>query len=90
MIARAVPVLLAAALLWATTAPADDPDIPERYASVERVKAMLDDKKPLTFVDVRPREQYDELHIRGARSIPLRELPSRLAEVPRRDLVVLY
>ena len=37
-----------------------------------------------------PEEQYDTIHIRGASSIPLNELPTRLAEAPRRDIVVLY
>jgi rhodanese-related sulfurtransferase len=88
--ARLVPLLLAAALLWVSAAPADDPDVPEKYASVEQVKAMLDRKAPLTFIDVRPADQFAELHIRGARNIPLHDLPSRLADVPRGDLVVLY
>jgi rhodanese-related sulfurtransferase len=80
----------AAALFWVTAAPAGDPEVPEKYASVDEVKAMLDQKRAISFIDVRPKDQYDELHIRGARSIPVREMPSRLGEVPRRDLVVLY
>jgi rhodanese-related sulfurtransferase len=88
---RALSWLLAlTAVFWVTAAPADDPDVPEKYASVDEVKAMLDQKRPISFIDVRPKDQYDELHIRGAKSIPVREMPGRLAEVPRRDLVVLY
>jgi rhodanese-related sulfurtransferase len=54
------------------------------------VKALLDMKKRVTLIDVRVREQFDELHIQGARNIALRDLPRRLAEVPRQDFVVLY
>ncbi|HUG38335.1 MAG TPA: rhodanese-like domain-containing protein [Candidatus Limnocylindrales bacterium] len=71
-------------------APAGDAEVPEKYISVDEVKALLDMKKRVTFVDVRTREQFDELHIRGAKNIPLRELPRRLDEVPRHDFVVLY
>jgi rhodanese-related sulfurtransferase len=86
-----LPVGLAAILLTGVTAaPADDPEVPERYIKVDAVKARLDQKKPVVFIDVRPKEQYDATHIRGALSIPLRELPHRLAEVPRTDVLVLY
>ncbi len=64
--------------------------MPERYIKVDEVKALLDQKKRLTFIDVRPREQYDDLHIRGAVSIPLSQLRDRLAEVPKQASVVLY
>ena len=85
------PVALAVAVLaGVTVAPAGDPDVPEKYIKVDEVKTRLDQKTPLTFIDVRPREQYDQSHIRGAVSIPLRELPNRLAEVPRSRAVVLY
>jgi len=86
-----LPVGLAATLLAGVTAvPADDPEVPERYVKVDEVKARLDQNKPVVFIDVRPKEQYDATHIRSARGIPLRELPNRLAEVPRKDALVLY
>jgi rhodanese-related sulfurtransferase len=83
-------VVAATALQWATVAPAGDPEVPEKYISVDEVKALLDMKKRVTLIDVRVREQFDELHIQGARNIALRDLPRRLAEVPRQDFVVLY
>jgi len=86
-----LPIGLAATVLAGVTpAPADDPEVPERYIKVDEVKARLDQHKPVVIVDVRPKEQYDATHIRGARSIPLRELPQRLAEVPKTDVLVLY
>ena len=88
---RAVPIVLAAvALTWAGPAPADDPDVPERYMKVDEVKALVDLKQPVRFVDVRPRAQYDALHIAGALSIPLDEMPRRLDEISRQDFVVVY
>jgi rhodanese-related sulfurtransferase len=77
-------------LLVATVAPAGDPEVPEKYVSVDEAKAMLDAGKRIVFIDVREREQFDDLHILGARNIPLRELPRRLAEVSRQETVTLY
>jgi len=82
--------LAATALFWVSPAPADDPEVAEKFMSVDEVKAQLDQNKRVSFIDVRPKEQFDELHIRGAASIPLRDLPARLGEVSRHGLVVLY
>jgi rhodanese-related sulfurtransferase len=82
--------LVAVALFSVSPAPADDPEVPEKYMSVDEVNALLQQKKPVTFIDVRPKEQFDELHIRGARHIPVTELPSRLASLSKQDLLVLY
>jgi rhodanese-related sulfurtransferase len=78
------------ALLWVSAAPAGDPEVPEKYIKVDEVKALMDLRKRVVPIDVRVKEQFDELHIRGAINIPLRELAGRLAEVPRQDFVVLY
>jgi hypothetical protein len=81
--------LVAVALFWVSPAPADDPEVPEKYISVDEV-ALVQQKKPVTFIDVRPKDQFDELHIRGAKHIPLTELPRRLASVSKKDFLVLY
>jgi rhodanese-related sulfurtransferase len=83
-------LFVATALLWASAAPGGDPEVPEKYIKVDQVKAMQDAKKRVTIIDVRDKDQYDELHIKGARNVPLRELPTRLAEVPKQEPVVLY
>jgi rhodanese-related sulfurtransferase len=82
--------LVAIAVCWVSPAPADDPEVPETYVSVDKANALLEQKKPVTFIDVRPVEQFDELHIRGARSVPLTELPTRLASLSKQDFLVLY
>jgi rhodanese-related sulfurtransferase len=88
---RFVPVLLGAiALAWVSAAPADDPDVPERYMKVDEVKALLDLRQTVRFIDVRPREQYELLHIKGAVSIPLEEMRRRIGEISRQDLTVVY
>ena len=82
--------LVGLALLGVGAAPAGDPCAPERNLSVAEAKALVDLRKAVDFVDVRVREQFDERHIRGARNLPLRDLPRRLAEVSREDFVLLY
>jgi len=44
----------------------------------------------VTVIDVRPVEEYAAAHIPGAVSIPLEELPQRLAEVPAEQEIVAY
>ncbi|KAA1248286.1 metalloregulator ArsR/SmtB family transcription factor [Mycobacterium simiae] len=44
----------------------------------------------VTVIDVRPREEYEAGHIPGAISIPLDELPARLAELPADTDIVAY
>ncbi len=44
----------------------------------------------VTVLDVRPAEEYAAGHIPGAISIPLDELPARLAEVPADQEIVAY
>jgi rhodanese-related sulfurtransferase len=82
--------LVAVALFWVSPAPADDPEVPEKYISVDEVNALVQQKKPVTFIDVRPKDQFDELHIRGAKHIPLTDLSRRLASVSKKDFLVLY
>ena len=44
----------------------------------------------VTVIDVRPPEEYDAGHIKGARSVPLAELQKRLAELPPGREIVAY
>jgi 3-mercaptopyruvate sulfurtransferase SseA len=83
-------LLAATAMLWAAPAPADDPEVPEKYLSVDEAKALVDKRQPIVFIDVREKPQYDDLHITGAINIPLDSMRARLREIPRRGVLVLY
>ena len=83
-------VLLAAAMAWAAPAPAGNPEAPEKLISVDEAKALVDRRQRITFIDVREKAQYDDLHIKDAINIPLGVLPARLAEISRTDFIVLY
>jgi len=89
---RGLIVALAAlaTLGWGATAPADDPEVPEKYIKVAEAKALVDQNKRVSFIDVRPRDHYEQGHIKGAQNIPLGDLSRRLAEVPKQVPVVLY
>jgi len=83
-------LLLASAMAWAAPAPAGNPDVPEKLISVDEANALLDRRQRITFIDVREKAQYDDLHIKGAINIPLGVLPARLGEIPRTEFIVLY
>lgn len=57
----------------------------DRQALLERVR-----KGSVTVLDVRPREEYDAAHLRGAISVPLPELRRRLKKLPRNREIVAY
>jgi rhodanese-related sulfurtransferase/predicted transcriptional regulator len=44
----------------------------------------------LVLVDVRPEEEFEAGHIEGAVSIPVDELPDRLAELPENAEIIAY
>jgi rhodanese-related sulfurtransferase len=59
-----------------------------RISATEARQALADGKAVL--VDVRPKEAYDMSHAQGAISVPLSDLGSRLAELPKDKLVITY
>jgi rhodanese-related sulfurtransferase len=78
------------ASLLGAAAPGSPPDFPAVFITVDALKAAVDRGADVVIVDVRTRQEFDELHIAGARSIPLRSLPDRTTEIPRDRLVVFY
>jgi hypothetical protein len=82
--------LIAGAVLWGGVAPADDPEVPLAFISVDELKALMDKKLPVDLIDVRPLSEYVQRHIKDARSIPLWEVPERAFEIEKAGLVVFY
>jgi hypothetical protein len=86
----ALAFLAAAALLLGAAAPASPPDYPVAFITVDELKKVVDGGGPVVIIDVRTRPEYDERHITGARSMPLRSVPERSREIPKNQLVVFY
>lgn len=63
---------------WIDTIPAD------------RLKRLLDSGVKLFLVDLRSAKEFEQQRLPGARSIPSRELASRVGEIPKTVRVVLY
>ena len=63
----------------------DDVDAVGREELIARLT-----KGDVVLVDVRPAEEFEAGHIKGARSIPLDELEDRLAELPPDREIVAY
>ncbi|MBN2340724.1 MAG: ArsR family transcriptional regulator [Deltaproteobacteria bacterium] len=66
----------------------------EQRDSLELVKsdelALRMHRGEVTLLDVRPTDEFESGHIPGAISVPLAELESRLAELPRDQQIVAY
>ena len=67
-----------------------DPDITIEFITVEEVKQRLDAGEPQKIIDVRRLKLFDKTHLPGAVSIPLRDLETRIEEIPRDTPVVFY
>jgi rhodanese-related sulfurtransferase/DNA-binding HxlR family transcriptional regulator len=63
----------------------DDTEAVDRDELLRRAQAGT-----VTVLDVRPAEEYAAGHISGALSVPLAELPDRLAELPADTEIVAY
>ena len=86
----ALIVVAAVGLLVASAAPAAPPEYPVSFIKVEELKRSLDEGARADIIDVRHWEQYVESHIKGARSMPLRMVSERAAEISKTGLVVFY
>jgi len=87
---RALVPVTAAAVLLLGAAPAAPPDYPVSFIKVDELKAKLDAGTRADVIDVRHWPDYEELHIKGARSMPLRAIGERSKEISKTGLVVLY
>jgi 3-mercaptopyruvate sulfurtransferase SseA len=58
--------------------------------SPHELKAQLDAGKDVSVVDARTREEFEELHIAGAISMPSDEVEERYGELPRAEDIVFY
>ena len=82
--------LLATAIVLRGAAPAAPPDAPVTFIHVDELKAALDRGEKADIIDVRNWDAYVEMHIRGARSMPLRSVERRASEISKSGLVVFY
>ena len=87
---RSLGVLGAVSLLLLGAAPAAPPDAPVAFIGVDELKRRLDGGERADIIDVRTWQEYRELHIKGARSIPLRGVDEHAQEIPQSGLVVFY
>ena len=81
---------MAAAIVLIGAAPASPPDYPVNFIKVDELKAILDRGEKPDIVDVRNWDAYVEMHIKGARSMPLRSVERRAQELSKSGLVVFY
>jgi rhodanese-related sulfurtransferase len=84
-----VPLVVAVVLLI-SAAPAAQPDSPVTFIKVDELKAQLDRGVRADVIDVRHWPEYEDLHIKGARSMPLRIISERAKEISKTGLVVFY
>lgn len=83
----AVAAILATGLASAQTG---EPGL-ETARRIDIKKAVsLVQKHKAVYVDVRPKDAYEQGHIKGAMNIPLGELMGRLGELPKGKTIITY
>lgn len=80
-------VALSSARAAAQSGAQPPPQVPADRVTVEEFKTMLADKKPVLVLDVR--HEVDR-KIKGAMHIPLDQVESRHAELPRDREIITY
>ena len=81
----------AAGILLLGAAPAAIPEAPINFVKVEELKTLLGQGRKVDIIDVRHWDSYVEMHIKGARSMPLRVIEERAPkEISKTGLVVFY
>jgi Rhodanese-like domain len=83
-------VVLATAILLVGAAPAAPPDAPVNFIKADELKVLLDQGRRVDIIDVRHWDSYVEMHIKGARSMPVRMIESRGSEISKTGHVVFY
>ncbi len=83
-------VVVGAAVLLLGAAPAAPPESPVTFIKVDELKALLDRGTKADIIDVRHWDQYVQVHVKGARSMPLRAVLDRAHEISKTGLVVFY
>jgi len=87
---RVLATVVAGAILLVGAAPAAPPDHPVNFIKVDELMAALDGGAKADIIDVRNWDAYVEMHIKGARSMPLRAVEARAHEISKTGLVVFY
>ena len=83
-------LLVVVAIVLGTVGQAAPPEQPVTFVSVGELKKTLDRSVKADIIDVRTWDAYAEMHIKGARSIPLRAVPERAREISKTGFVVFY
>jgi hypothetical protein len=95
-------VAVAAANLWPAWASADPAQYPRfaqqklpenvtpEFIGIEQLIAQIKAGAKPVIIDVRPAEEFREVHILGAVSAPLEEFKDYLKSIPRDRPVILY
>jgi rhodanese-related sulfurtransferase len=87
---RLLTTLVAGGVLLIGAAPAAPPDAPVSFIAADELKGLLDRGTRADIIDVRSWDAFQEMHIKGARSMPLRAIEPRAAEISKTGLVVFY
>lgn len=64
---------------------------PSKLLTLDRDTLLKQAKRgEVVIIDVRPEDEYDKAHLPFARSMPVQELASRIAELPKDKEIVAY
>ncbi|MBI2469978.1 MAG: rhodanese-like domain-containing protein [Planctomycetes bacterium] len=58
--------------------------------SPKQAKELIDKEKDVFVLDVRTKEEYDKMHIKGANLIPIQEMEQNISKIPKDRKVIVH
>jgi rhodanese-related sulfurtransferase len=83
-------VVAAALATGLASAQTGEPTLESARRIDQKEAVSLVKKHKAVFVDVRPKDAYEQGHIKGAMNIPLGEVLQRLKDLPKGKMIITY
>lgn len=58
--------------------------------SPKQAKELIDKEKDIFVLDVRTREEYNEVHIKDANLVPIQDLDQNISKIPKDKKLIVY
>lgn len=87
---KTLKTFIAVIMFLSVVAPAVAADDNNQRIKAKELKALIDKGETIMIVDVRSPDAFSEMHITGALSVPIHEIDTKLAVLPKDTKIAFY